>query len=84
MKGFSAKNSPTGGFISPSSGGRRPNLLSGSGTPLGGTPNRMGGLKKEGGIKVIVGNTNNISSVAFFGVLNIKFKIKAFSCNLPL
>ena len=52
LKGFSAKNSPTGGFISPSSAGRRSSLLGGSGTPLGGTPNRLGGIKKEGGIKV--------------------------------
>ena len=53
MRGFSAKNSPTGGFISPSATGRRSSLLSGSGTPLGGTPNRMSSLKKEGGIKVM-------------------------------
>ena len=53
MKGFSAKNSPTGGFISPNAAGRRTSLLTPAGTPLGGTPNRMGSLKKEGGIKVI-------------------------------
>lgn len=50
MKGLSGKSS--GGFLSPNSMGRRSSLLGGSGTSIGGTPNRMNNLKKEGGIKV--------------------------------
>ncbi|KAL4231717.1 hypothetical protein ACF0H5_009293 [Mactra antiquata] len=53
IKGISAKNNTSGGFLSPNSIGRKSNLLGGSGTSIGGTPNRMNSLKKEGGIKLL-------------------------------
>ncbi|WAR20855.1 NELFA-like protein [Mya arenaria] len=53
LKGFSAKNSPSGGFLSPNPVGRRTSLLGSAGTSIGGTPNRLSNLKKEGGIKLL-------------------------------
>lgn len=52
LRGLSARNSPAGGFLSPNSVGRRSNILGGTGSSIGGTPNRLNSLKKEGGIKV--------------------------------
>jgi len=53
LKGLSSKlSSAGGGFLSPSPGARRASLLGSVGTSIGGTPNRMSHLKKEGGIKV--------------------------------
>ncbi|XP_052227366.1 negative elongation factor A-like [Dreissena polymorpha] len=53
ITGMPGKNSGSGGFLSPNPVGRRTSLLGSTSTSIGGTPNRMNQLKKEGGIKLL-------------------------------